>query len=64
MKDCFSWEEANYHLFGIKTGSLLILKFSEETSIELNNANSKEYKHLLCYLNENLPNKIEQNENY
>ena len=54
LKNISNWNEYNYHLFGFKTGSKLILELNDGNSIELNKVNSKEYEKLLKYLNENL----------
>ncbi len=54
LKNISDWNEYNYHLFGFKTGSKLILELNDGNSIELNKVNSKEYEKLLKYLNENL----------
>jgi len=53
LKNIFDWNECNYHLFGFKTGSKLILELNDGNSIELNKVNSKEYEKLLKYLSEN-----------
>ena len=50
LKNISDWNENNYHLFGFKTGSKLILELNDGNSIELNKVNSKDYEKLLNYL--------------
>lgn len=60
LKTVKSWTETQYHLFGFKTRKELVLKMNEVTKINLFKKNSKDFKKLSDYLNENIPDAYEE----
>ncbi|MBZ4034488.1 hypothetical protein K6T82_06905 [Flavobacterium sp. 17A] len=55
LKTVVDWNENQYELFGIKTKRQIVLKTSDGNKISLFEKDSKDYKMLSDYLNQNIP---------